>query len=43
MPEEQQLLARTGRESRRAGWIVLVGLTVATLAMATASHWGLVL
>jgi uncharacterized membrane protein len=43
MPEEQQLLARTGRESRRAGWIVLVGLTVATLAMATASHWGLIL
>jgi hypothetical protein len=43
VPEEQQLLARTARESRRAGWIVLAGLTVATLAMATARLWDLVI
>jgi hypothetical protein len=41
--EEQQLLARTGLESRRAGWIVLAGLTIATLAMATARYWPIVL
>ena len=28
-PEEQQTLARVGREARQAGWIVLVGLTIA--------------
>ena len=42
-PDEQQLLARTARESRQAGWIVIVGLTVAVVAMATASLWGLVI
>ncbi|HEX7171637.1 MAG TPA: hypothetical protein VF365_03395 [Candidatus Limnocylindria bacterium] len=42
-PEEQQLLARTARESRQAGWIVLAGLTIAVLAMATARLWGLVI
>lgn len=42
-PEEQQVLARAGGESRRAGWVVLTGLTVAVAAMATASLWGLVL
>ena len=42
-PEEQQMLARTARESRRAGWLVLVGLAVAVAAMATAGYWGLVL
>ena len=41
-PEEQQTLARTGRESRRAGWLVLVGLAIAVAAMATASYWSLV-
>ena len=42
-PDEQQILARTARESRRAGWIVLFGLTIAVVAMATASYWGVVL
>ena len=42
-PDEQQALARVGRESRRAGWIVLAGLVVAVAAMATASLWGLFL
>jgi hypothetical protein len=42
-PDEQQLLGRTARESRRAGWIVIVGLTVAVVAMATARLWGLVI
>lgn len=42
-PDEQQLLARTARESRQAGWVVIVGLTVAVVAMATASLWGLVI
>lgn len=42
-PEEQQALARTARESKRAGWLVLVGLVVAVAAMATAGYWGLVL
>ena len=41
--DEQQLLARTARESRRAGWVVLVGLAIAVISMATASLWGLVL
>ena len=41
--EEQQTLARTAGESRRAGWIVLVGLTVAVLSMATARLWVLFL
>lgn len=42
-PDEQQTLARTAGESRRAGWLVLVGLTVAVAAMATASYWTLFL
>ncbi len=42
-PEEQQVLARVGRESRRAGWLVLIGLAVSVLAMATARLWGLLL
>lgn len=39
--DEQQLLARTARESRRAGWLVIVGLVIAVTAMATASNWPL--
>lgn len=42
-PDEQQTLARTAGESRRAGWIVLIGLAIAVVAMATASLWGLFL
>jgi len=42
-PDEQQTLARAGRESRQAGWVVLAGLTIAVASMATASLWGLVL
>jgi uncharacterized membrane protein len=42
-PDEQQTLARISRESRRAGWVVLIGLGVAVAAMATARLWGLVL
>lgn len=42
-PDEQQTLATTARESRRAGWVVLIGLAVAVAAMATARLWGLVL
>jgi hypothetical protein len=39
--EEQALLARTARESRRAGWFVLAGLAIAVLSMATAQYWSL--
>jgi len=42
-PEEQQTLARVGGESRRAGWWVILGLTVAVVAMATARYWSVVL
>ena len=42
-PDEQGTLARTARESRRAGWLVLIGLAIAVVAMATASYWGIVL
>ncbi len=42
-PDEQQLLARVGRESRAAGWLVLAGLTIAVLSMATARYWGVVI
>ena len=42
-PDEQQLLARTSGEARRAGWVVIVGLAIAVLSMATARYWGLVL
>jgi uncharacterized membrane protein len=41
-PDEQQTLARVARESRAAGWIVLAGLTIAVVAMATARYWGVV-
>ena len=40
--EEQQTLMRVGGESRRAGWIVLIGLVIAVAAMATARYWGVV-
>lgn len=42
-PDEQGTLAQTARESRRAGWLVLIGLAIAVFAMATASYWGVVL
>ena len=42
-PDEQATLARVGGEARRAGWLVLVGLAVAVIAMATARLWGLFL
>ncbi len=42
-PEEQGTLARAGGESRRAGWLVLLGLTIAVATMATARLWPLVL
>jgi hypothetical protein len=42
-PDEQQLLARTGRESRAAGWVVIAGLSIAVIAMATARYWSIVL
>jgi uncharacterized membrane protein len=41
-PEEQQTLARVGGQARRAGWLVLVGLTIAVASMATASYWSVV-
>jgi uncharacterized membrane protein len=41
--DEQQLLARIAMESRRAGWVVLVGLAIAVISMATARLWGIVL
>ena len=42
-PDEGQTLARTARESRAAGWIVIIGLVIAVIAMATARLWGLFL
>jgi uncharacterized membrane protein len=42
-PDEQQLLGRVGRESRRMGWIVLLGLVLAVVAMATSRYWPLIL
>lgn len=42
-PDEQQTLARVGGESRRAGWVVLAGLVVAVVSMATSQLWGLIL
>jgi uncharacterized membrane protein len=38
--DEQETLVRVGRESRAAGWIVLAGLTIAVVSMATARYWG---
>jgi uncharacterized membrane protein len=42
-PDEQQLLAKVSVESRRAGWIVIIGLTIAVIAMATARQWSVFL
>jgi hypothetical protein len=42
-PDEQETLARVARESRQAGWVVIVGLVIAVVAMATARHWSLFL
>jgi hypothetical protein len=42
-PEEQQTLARVARESRAAGWAVIVGLVIAVVAMATARYWSLLI
>jgi uncharacterized membrane protein len=42
-PDEQQTLAQTALETQRAGWLVLIGLAVAVIAMATARYWSLVL
>jgi len=42
-PDEQQTLARAGRESRQAGWLVLIGLAVAVVSMATAQYWSIVI
>lgn len=39
--DEQTLLARTAKESRRAGWFVLAGLAIAVVSMATAQYWSL--
>jgi uncharacterized membrane protein len=42
-PDEQQTLARVARETRAAGWVVLAGLTIAVVAMATARYWSVVI
>ena len=42
-PDEQALLAETGRETRAAGWLVLIGLALAVICMETASYWSLFL
>ncbi len=42
-PDEQALLAKTGRETRAAGWLVLIGLALAVICMETASYWSLFL
>ena len=42
-PDEQALLATTGRETRAAGWAVVIGLAVAVICMETASYWGIFL
>jgi uncharacterized membrane protein len=39
-PDEQQVLVRTAHESRAAGWVVLAGLTIVVICMATAAYWG---
>ncbi len=41
--EEQARLGRLRAELLQAGWVTLVGLGVATAAMATARYWGVVL
>jgi uncharacterized membrane protein len=40
-PDEQAALAKAGRESRAAGWLVMLGLAVAVICMETASYWDL--
>jgi uncharacterized membrane protein len=42
-PDEQAALARAGRESRAAGWVVMFGLAVAVICMETATYWSLFL
>lgn len=42
-PEEQATLGRLRAELLQAGWVTVVGLGVATAAMATARYWGVVL
>ena len=42
-PDEQALLATTGRETRAAGWAVVIGLAVAVICMETASYWDIFL
>lgn len=42
-PDEQATLARAGGEARRAGWLVIAGLAVSVVSMATARLWGLFL
>ena len=42
-PDEQALLGRTTRETRRAGWVVATGLVIAVICMETASYWTLFL
>jgi uncharacterized membrane protein len=43
LPEEQGELLRTRGELLRAGWVVLAGVSLATVAMATARYWSVVL
>ena len=38
-PDEQALLAKTGRETRMVGWAVFSGLVLAVICMETASYW----
>jgi hypothetical protein len=42
-PGEQAQLGRLRAELLQAGWVTVVGLGVATAAMATARYWGVVL
>lgn len=42
-PDEQAQLGRLRAELLRAGWVTVVGLAIATVAMATARYWGVVL
>lgn len=42
-PEEQAQLGRLRGELLGAGWVTVVGLGIATAAMATARYWGVVL
>ena len=43
LPEEQGELLSIRGELLRAGWVVLAGVAIATLAMATARYWSVVL